>query len=82
MEMNDFETGFLASSRKVAHLLFWVAVSVGRTHFRTHSEQRARASRGQKALHAKIAIFGFFCHSPAFEEGATYQRSCEFQRTL
>ena len=30
MEMNDFETGFLASSRQVAHLLFGVPCRVGR----------------------------------------------------
>ena len=51
MEMNDFEIGFLASSRQVAHLLFGWECRVGRVGdllFRTHSEQRARASRGQR----------------------------------
>ena len=55
MEMNDFETGFLASSRQVAQWLFGGRVvsagpgRVGGLLFRTHSEQRARASRRQKS---------------------------------
>ena len=49
MDMSDFETNLfiLASSCELA---FWVAGSgrVGVLLFRTHSEQRARASRGQQ----------------------------------
>ena len=49
--MNDFECGFWASSRQVAELLFgWPGRPgrVGGLLFHTHSEQRARASRGQQ----------------------------------
>ena len=55
MEMNDFETGLLATSRQVAYCLFgWpcrvASGRVGGLLFRTHSEQRARASRGRLLL--------------------------------
>ena len=59
MEMNDFDTGFLASSRQVALWLFGWPCQVGRVGgllFRTHSEQRARGSRGQISFYRKANI--------------------------
>ena len=59
MELNDFVSGFLASSNQIANLpLEWPGRScrvgrVGGLLFRTHSEQRARDGHLQNFLNQK-----------------------------